>query len=90
MSRRYAIQGIEEARAYLRHPILGRRLVECAEAVLAVENLSAFDILGSPDDMKLRSCATLFDVVSPGDVFARLLEKYFDRVPDEATLRLLG
>jgi uncharacterized protein (DUF1810 family) len=89
MSRRYSIQGIEEARAYLRHPVLGRRLVECCEVLLAVPNLSAYDIMGSPDDLKLRSCATLFDVVSPGDVFAKLLEKFFDGVPDEATLRLL-
>lgn len=89
MSQRYAIQGIDEARAYLRHPVLGPRLVECAEALLAVHGLSAYDIMGSPDDMKLRSSATLFDVASPGDVFARLLERFFDGMPDEATLRLL-
>jgi uncharacterized protein (DUF1810 family) len=89
MSQRYAVQGIEEARAYLRHPVLGARLVECANALLAVHGLSAYDIMGSPDDMKLRSCATLFDVASPGDVFAKLLERYFEGTPDEATLRIL-
>src|SRR5215213_10323708 len=58
MSRRYAIRSLAEARAYLDHPVLGRRLVESAEAVLGVEGRSAREIFGSPDDMKLRSCAT--------------------------------
>ena len=90
LSQRYAIQSLAEAEAYLQHPVLGRRLIECAEAVLAVEGRSALDIFGSPDDLKLRSCATLFAQVSPpGSVFERLLEKYFDARPDERTLRLL-
>ena len=76
LSQHYAIQSLAEAEAYLQHPVLGRRLKECAEAVLAVEGRSALDIFGSPDDLKLRSCATLFAQVSPpGSVFERLLEQ---------------
>jgi uncharacterized protein (DUF1810 family) len=90
-SRRYAIKSIEEAQAYLGHPVLGPRLVECAEAALGVEGRSAFEIFGSPDDMKLRSCATLFARVSPaGSAFHRLLDKYFQGHADDRTLRLLG
>ena len=78
MSERYAIRSDDEARAYLAHPTLGARLTECAEAVLAVEGRSAREIFGSPDDLKLRSSATLFAGVSPpGSVFQRLLDKYF-------------
>ena len=90
-SRRYAIKSVAEAKAYLEHPVLGPRLVECAEAVLLVEGRSAFEMFGSPDDMKLRSCATLFASVSPaGSVFDRLLESYFQGKGDDKTLRLLG
>ena len=64
-SRRYAIKSVAEAEAYLRHPVLGPRLVDCAEAVVGVEGRSAHDIFGSPDDLKLRSSATLFACVSP-------------------------
>ena len=90
-SRRYSIKSVAEAEAYLSHPVLGPRLVECAEAALRVEGRSAFEIFGSPDDMKLRSCATLFACVSPaGSVFDRLLDKYFQGGRDGKTLRLLG
>ena len=91
ISKRYAIKSIAEAEAYLRHPVLGPRLVECAEAVLRIERRSAYEILGSPDDLKLRSCATLFACVSPaGSVFERLLEKYYGGQRDAQTLRLAG
>jgi uncharacterized protein (DUF1810 family) len=91
MSRRYAIVSLEEADAYLRHPVLGPRLRACAEAALGVDGRSALAIFGSPDDLKLRSCATLFAQVSPaGSVFHRLLERYFAGEPDQATLRLLA
>jgi uncharacterized protein (DUF1810 family) len=91
MSRRYSIKSADEARAYLEHPILGPRLVEIAEAALGVEGRSAYDVFGSPDDMKLKSCSTLFASVSPpGSVFARLLGKYFHGERDGKTLRLLG
>ena len=86
----YAIKSIEEARAYLAHPILGPRLLQCAEAVVGVEGRSATEIFGSPDDLKLRSCATLFASVSPaGSVFDRLLEKYYGGERDVKTLQLL-
>ncbi|MGO9463695.1 MAG: DUF1810 domain-containing protein [Isosphaeraceae bacterium] len=90
-SRRYAIKSVAEAEAYLRHPVLGPRLIECVEAVLGVEGRSAFEIFGSPDDMKLRSCATLFACLSPaGSVFDRLLDQYFPSGRDGKTLRLMG
>ena len=90
MSQRYSIKSIAEAKAYLSHPVLAKRLVECCEAALAVEGRSAREIFGSPDDMKLRSCATLFEVVaSPDSVFGRLIEKYYGGERDSATLRLL-
>ncbi len=90
-SRRYSIKSVEEARAYLGHPVLGQRLTECVEAALGVEGKSAYEIFGSPDDMKLKSCATLFARVSPaGSVFERLLDKFFQGERDPGTLRLLG
>jgi uncharacterized protein (DUF1810 family) len=90
-SRHYAIKSLAEAETYLKHPVLGPRLVECAEAALGVEGRSALAIFGSPDDMKLRSCATLFACVAPaGSVFDRLLARYFQGERDVRTLRLLG
>ncbi len=89
-SRRYSIKSLAEATAYLNHPLLGPRLTECAEAALGVEGRSASEIFGSPDDMKLRSCATLFASISPaGSAFGRLLEKYFHGERDDKTLSLL-
>ena len=90
-ARHYAIKSRDEARAYLQHPVLGPRLLECAEAVLAIEARSAREIFGTPDDLKLRSSATLFAAVSPkGSVFERVLDKYFDGQPDQKTLSLLS
>jgi uncharacterized protein (DUF1810 family) len=90
MSKHYSIKSIEEAQAYLNHPVLGSRLLECAEAVAGVEGRSIAAIFGSPDDLKLRSCATLFASVSPaGSVFECILEKYFDGKRDVKTLHLL-
>ena len=89
-AKHFAIKSIEEARAYLAHPVLGPRLRDCAEAAIGVEGRSAIEIFGSPDDLKLRSCATLFaHVSSPGSVFERLLAKYFRGERDGKTLRLL-
>ena len=90
-SRRYGISGPDEARAYLAHPTLGPRLVEAAEAVLDLgPACSAHDVFGFPDDMKLKSCATLFAAFSPpGSVFERLLSHYFDGDRDGRTLALL-
>ena len=90
-SKLYSIKSIDEARAYLAHPLLGPRLSKCAEAVVGVDNRSATDIFGSPDDVKLRSCATLFACVSPPDsVFDRIIAKYFRGERDSKTLGLLG
>jgi uncharacterized protein (DUF1810 family) len=91
MAERYAISGLDEARAYLAHPQLGPRLVECAEALLQLEGeRSAAVIMHYPDDLKLRSSATLFARVSPaGSVFHRLLDRYFDGRADERTMSLL-
>lgn len=86
----YAIRDAAEARAYLAHPVLGARLEEISRALLAVRGRSAHDIFGSPDDLKLRSCATLFAQVSPaGSVFERVLAAYFDGERDLRTLELL-
>lgn len=91
MSARYAIQNADEARAYLSHPTLGPRLVQCAETVLSAENRTATQIMGSPDDLKLRSCATLFDFVSEeGSAFKRILDKYYGGERDPRTLELLA
>lgn len=91
MATRYGITGAAEAAAYLRHPVLGPRLTECAEAALGVVGRSAREIFGAPDDMKLRSCATLFASVSPdGSVFHRLLDRYFHGERDPRTCALLA
>ena len=90
-SKRYSIKSLAEAEAYLRHPVLGPRLQECCEAALSVSGRSAFEIFGSPDEMKLQSCATLFALVSaPDSVFRRLLDRYFHGERDDTTLRLIG
>ena len=90
-SRRYAIRDTAEARAYLEHPLLGPRLIECFEAALSVDGRTAHEIFGSPDDLKFRSCATLFAcVAAPGSVFQRALDKYFGREGDPRTLELVG
>ena len=91
MSARYSIRSEDEARAYLAHPVLGPRLVECAEAILGVGNRSALDILGSPDDLKLKSSATLFAHISlEGSVFHRILDTFYSSETDLRTLQLLG
>jgi uncharacterized protein (DUF1810 family) len=90
ISRQFAIRSAAEARAYLAHPILGPRLLECCEALLRVNGGSANEIFGSPDDLKLRSCATLFASISePGSVFERVLGRFFDGAPDGRTEALL-
>jgi uncharacterized protein (DUF1810 family) len=90
-SQHYGITGLREAAAYLSHSLLGPRLIECSEAVTLVAGRSARDIFGSPDDMKLRSSATLFSRVTDANpVFRRILEQYFDRQLDPRTIALLG
>ena len=91
MAERYAIRSLAEAKAYLRHAVLGPRLVTCAEAALDIDGRTATEIFGTPDDLKLRSCATLFAQVSaPDSAFHRLLDRFFGGQPDPRTLELLG
>ena len=89
MAQRYAIASRAEAEAYLAHDILGPRLRTCTGAVLAVPDLSANAIFGSPDDVKFRSCMTLFDAVSPNDVFDQALARFYGGQRDPATLERL-
>ena len=86
----FSIKSLDEARAYLAHEVLGARLVECAEAVLALKGLSALEIFGSPDHLKLLSCATLFAAVTrPNSVFHRLIVKFFHGKCDSKTIALI-
>jgi len=90
-SKHYAIKSLDEARAYLQHPVLGPRLLDCADALLQIQGRTAYQIFGSPDDLKLKSSATLFAHVSPaGSVFHQVLAKYYRGGADEKTLQLLG
>jgi uncharacterized protein (DUF1810 family) len=85
-SRHFALSCLDEARAYLRHPVLGPRLVECAQALLQVEGRTAEQVLGVVDALKLRSSMTLFLRAAPAEaVFARVLERYFAGEADPAT-----
>ena len=90
-SRAYAIQSLQEAQAYLSHPVLGARLHECCQTLMNARGNSARDIFGSIDAMKLRSCLTLFAEADHDEaLFHNLLEKYFDGEADEATLEILA
>ena len=88
MSRRYGLSGLDEARAYLAHPVLGARLRQCCTAVLA-SDVSAHALLGSPDDLKLRSCMTLFHAAGGESTFRAVLAAKFDGQPCVRTLELL-
>jgi uncharacterized protein (DUF1810 family) len=86
----YSIKSLAEARAYLAHPILGARLVECTRTVLAINGKTALDIFGKPDDMKLRSSMTLFAAISPAaSVFSDVLDKYYNGKRDPRTVELI-
>jgi len=86
----FGIDSREEARAYWEHPVLGKRLLECTKLVLALRNKTANEILGSPDDLKFRSCMTLFSQVVPEEgAFNQALGRYFGGMPDKGTLKLL-
>jgi uncharacterized protein (DUF1810 family) len=89
-ARFYAIRSLEEAVAYLEHPILGPRLLECTRLVTHVIGNNIHEILGSPDDMKFRSCMTLFErAASDKGPFAGALQKYFNGERDKLTLTLV-
>ena len=90
MAMRYALVSRAEASAYWRHPLLGPRLRECSELVLAIRGKSALEIFGQPDDMKLRSCMTLFANSVEGEpLFQQVLARYYAGRQDEKTLALL-
>ncbi len=83
----YALSGLAEARAYLAHPVLGPRLVECAQALLELSGRDPVRVLGSVDALKLRSSMTLFEAAAPDErVFGEVLERYYDGERDGATL----
>ncbi|HEU0229549.1 MAG TPA: DUF1810 domain-containing protein [Burkholderiaceae bacterium] len=91
MARRFAISSLDEARAYLRHPVLGERLRRCTRLVNAIEGCSLGQVMAYPDDLKFRSCMTLFAQAGEDvQVFADALDKYCGGEPDEKTLAILG
>jgi uncharacterized protein (DUF1810 family) len=90
MAQHYAIHSLDEARNYLAHPLLGARLKECTRAVMDVEGRSAHEIFDTPDDLKFRSCMTLFAHAAPDEpLFRAALEKYFDGAEDALTSQRL-
>ncbi len=89
-ARRYSIKSSEEARQYLNHPVLGKRLVECTKAVIALNDRSLSEIFGYPDDLKFKSSMTLFEkIADPDSVFSSALDRYCHGERDAATLRLI-
>ncbi len=91
MSRRFAIDSLEQAQAYLQHEVLGARLIECTELLLLHPDKSALNIFGSPDNLKLHSSLTLFTLASPNKkcVFNELLDQYFEGSYDINTIKML-
>jgi uncharacterized protein (DUF1810 family) len=88
-AKRYSIKSIEEARQYLNHPVLGKRLLECTEAVVAIKGGSVSEIFGYPDDLKFKSSMTLFEkIAGSGSVFSSALDRYCHGERDATTLRL--
>ena len=91
MAQQFAITSLDEAKAYLQHPVLGPRLRECTQLVLDVNGRSAEEIFGHPDHLKFRSCMTLFLTAATGNkLFKDALLTYFDGKPDQLTLDLLA
>ena len=91
IAKRFGIESLDEARAYVAHPQLGTRLLECTKTMLAQRNANAFEILGSPDDLKFRSCMTLFAIAAPTEpAFRQALDMFFSGKSDETTVKLLA
>ena len=91
MAQQFAIASLDEAKAYLQHPVLGRRLRECTQIVLNVNGRSAEEIFPYPDNLKFRSCMTLFlTAATDNTLFKDALHKYFDGKPDQSTLDILA
>lgn len=86
----YGISGIEEAKAYLAHETLGPRVREATKAILDINGKTIGEILPGIDALKLKSSMTLFDFVSPNDIFAQVLDKFFDGQRDEKTMKMLS
>jgi uncharacterized protein (DUF1810 family) len=90
-AQRFAVSGLDEAAAYLAHPVLGPRLVACCRALAGLATTDADDVLGPVDGQKLRSSMTLFARASPAEpIFGQVLDRYFDGTEDDATVRLLA
>ena len=85
----YGIMDIQEAKEYLAHPVLGKRLIQISQVLLGLDSNNANSIFGSPDDLKLKSCMTLFASVSSESVFQQVLDKFFGGVKDAKTLQLI-
>ena len=86
----YAIKSLEEGRAYLKHPVLGPRLIEACEILLSLKDASMYDVMGFPDDLKLLSSMTLFEALSDSNsIFTNMIEFYFDDERDEISLKLI-
>lgn len=91
MSEYYGIQDLDEAKAYLADPILGKHLIEICEALLSLDTNDAVEVMGRPDDRKLKSSMTLFDIAADSsDIFQRVLDKYYQGKKDSRTLKMLG
>jgi len=91
LAQKFAIDSLAEAQAYLQHPVLGARLIECTQLVLQIDGRSVEEIFGYPDDLKFHSCMTLFATVTPkNDLFAAALQKYFSGNQDVCTVELLS
>ena len=87
----YGIKDLEQAKDFLAHPYLGRNLIEISSALLALDENNPTAVMGYPDDLKLRSCMTLFELADPScDIFPAVLEKFYGGRRDEQTLRILG
>lgn len=90
MAEKYAIKDLQEAEQFLKHPLLGERLINISRLLIQFENKSAHDIFGYPDDLKLKSCMTLFSAVqNPPPIFQQIIDQYFDGSRDEKTLRMI-
>ena len=86
----YAIKSLEEGRAYLKHPVLGPRLIKACEILLSLKDASMDEVMGFPDDLKLLSSMTLFEAVSePNSIFTKIIEIYFDDERDENSIELI-
>ena len=91
IAKHYGIQNIQEAIDYINHPVLGKRLIEISQVLLDIPSNNPTEVMGSPDDLKLRSCMTLFHIAAPDeDVFKKVLDKYFNGEFDKKTIEIIN